>query len=121
MARLPGRRPGHDTRLAWFSGICGDRPVSPPSVTESVRKLYGFELEPEVRDRLDSLTDSDYKRADEVCGLLAEKGTGCGLVRGFLALPALPQHVDSPEHDRGHPCPLPRSTTRPHPMRTRPR
>jgi hypothetical protein len=28
-----------------------------------VRELYGFELEPEVRDWLDSLSDSDYKRA----------------------------------------------------------
>ena len=34
-------------------------------MTEAVRKLYGFELEPEVRDWLDSLSDSDYKRVDE--------------------------------------------------------
>jgi hypothetical protein len=40
--------------------------------------LYGFELEPEVRDWLDSLSDGDYKRVDEVCGLLAEKGTELG-------------------------------------------
>jgi hypothetical protein len=40
--------------------------------------LYAFELEPEVRDWLDSLTDSDFKRVDEVCGLLAEKGTELG-------------------------------------------
>jgi hypothetical protein len=40
--------------------------------------LYGFELEPEVRDWLGSLSDSDCKRVDEVCGLLAEKGSGLG-------------------------------------------
>ncbi len=28
-----------------------------------------------VRDWLDSLSDSDYKRVDEVCGMLAEKAT----------------------------------------------
>jgi hypothetical protein len=43
-----------------------------------MRGLYGFELEPEVRDWLDSLGDSDCKRVDEVCGLLAEKGTEPG-------------------------------------------
>jgi hypothetical protein len=37
-----------------------------------------FELETEVRDRLDSLSDSDFKRVDEVCGMLAEKGTELG-------------------------------------------
>jgi hypothetical protein len=47
-------------------------------VTELVRELYCFELEPEVRDWLDSLSDSDYKRVDEVCGLLAEKGSELG-------------------------------------------
>ena len=39
------------------------------------RQLYCFELEPEVRDWLDSLSDSDFKRVDEVCGLLAQRGT----------------------------------------------
>jgi hypothetical protein len=39
---------------------------------------HGFELEPEVRDWLDSLSDSDYKRVGEVCGLLAEKGSELG-------------------------------------------
>jgi hypothetical protein len=43
-----------------------------------MRELYGFELEPEVRDWLDSLSDSDFKRADEICGMLAEKGTEPG-------------------------------------------
>ena len=43
-----------------------------------MRELYGFELEPEVRDWLNSLSDSDYKRVDEVCGLLAEKGSELG-------------------------------------------
>ena len=40
--------------------------------------LYGFELEPEVRDWLSRLSDSDFKRVDEVCGLLAEKGAALG-------------------------------------------
>ena len=44
----------------------------------SIRRLYDFELEPEVRDWLDSLSDSDFKRVDEVCGMLAEKGTELG-------------------------------------------
>jgi hypothetical protein len=35
-------------------------------------------LEPEVRDWLESLSDSDYKRTDEVAGMLAEKGTSLG-------------------------------------------
>jgi hypothetical protein len=43
-----------------------------------IRGLYGFELEPEVRDWLDSLSGSDFKRVDEVCGMLAEKGTELG-------------------------------------------
>jgi hypothetical protein len=47
-------------------------------VTGRRGRLYGFELEPEVRDWLDSLSDSDYKRVDEVCGMLAEKGTELG-------------------------------------------
>lgn len=40
--------------------------------------LYRLELEPEVRDWLDSLSDSDYKRADELCGMLAERGNQLG-------------------------------------------
>jgi hypothetical protein len=35
-------------------------------------------LEPEVRDWLESLSDSDFRRVDEVCGLLAEKGSELG-------------------------------------------
>ena len=42
------------------------------------RQLYGFELEPEVRDWLDSLSDSDFKQVDEVAGMLAEKGPPAG-------------------------------------------
>ncbi len=42
------------------------------------RQLNRFELEPEVRDWLDSLSDSDFKRVDEVAGMLAEKGAGLG-------------------------------------------
>jgi hypothetical protein len=52
------------------------------AVTSSVnggnRQLYRFELEPEVRDWLDGLSDSDFKRVDEVCSMLAEEGTGLG-------------------------------------------
>jgi hypothetical protein len=47
-------------------------------VRQGTRELYDFELEPEVRDWLDSLGDSDFKRVDEVCGMLAEKGTELG-------------------------------------------
>jgi hypothetical protein len=35
-------------------------------------------LEPEVRDWLDRLDDSDFKRVDELCGMLAEHGSGLG-------------------------------------------
>jgi hypothetical protein len=47
-------------------------------VKDQIRRLYDFELEPEVRDWLDSLSDSDFKRVDEVCGMLAEKGSELG-------------------------------------------
>lgn len=47
-------------------------------VSNRNRELFRFELEPEVRDWLDSLSDSDFKRVDEVCGMLADKGTGLG-------------------------------------------
>jgi hypothetical protein len=47
-------------------------------VSDQIRRLYDFELEPEVRDWLDSLSDSDFKRVDEVCGMLAEKGSELG-------------------------------------------
>jgi hypothetical protein len=47
-------------------------------VSGRIGRLYNFELEPEVRDWLDSLGDSDFKRVDEVCGLLADKGTELG-------------------------------------------
>ncbi|MER5419510.1 hypothetical protein [Streptosporangium roseum] len=43
-----------------------------------MRKPYGFEIEPEVREWLDNLSDSDFKRVDEVAGLLAEKGAELG-------------------------------------------
>ena len=43
-----------------------------------IRRLYDFELEPAVRDWLEGLSDSDFKRVDEVCGMLAEKGTELG-------------------------------------------
>ena len=44
----------------------------------STRDLYDFELEPEVRDWLDSLSNSNFKRVDEVCGMLAQRGTELG-------------------------------------------
>ena len=47
-------------------------------MSDQIRRLYDFELEPEVRDWLDSLSDSDFRRVDEVCGLLAEKGSELG-------------------------------------------
>ncbi|MEV5609224.1 type II toxin-antitoxin system RelE/ParE family toxin [Streptomyces sp. NPDC052225] len=39
-----------------------------------MRALYEFEIEPEVRGWLEGLSDSDFKRVDEVAGLLAEFG-----------------------------------------------
>ncbi|MGP3918814.1 hypothetical protein [Nonomuraea sp. 10N515B] len=38
-----------------------------------MRELYGFELEPEVREWLDDLSDSDFKRVDEVAGLQIDR------------------------------------------------
>jgi hypothetical protein len=42
-------------------------------VSGRIRRLHDVELEPQVRDWLASLSDTDYKRVDEVCGMLAEK------------------------------------------------
>jgi hypothetical protein len=47
-------------------------------VSDQIRRLHDFELEPEVRDWLESLSDSVFRRVDEVCGLLAEKGSELG-------------------------------------------
>ena len=47
-------------------------------MSDRIRRLHDVELAPEVRDWLASLSDSDYKRVDEVCGMLAEKGTELG-------------------------------------------
>src|SRR5712691_1564971 len=49
----------------------GIQRVSWISMRHEIPELYRLELEPEVRDWLDSLGDSDYKRVDEVCGMLA--------------------------------------------------
>jgi hypothetical protein len=49
-----------------------------PGVNDARGRLYRFEHEPEVRGWLDSLSDSDYKRVDEVCGMLADKGSSPG-------------------------------------------
>jgi hypothetical protein len=35
-------------------------------VSDQIRRLYDFELEPEIRDRLESLSDSDFRRVDDV-------------------------------------------------------
>ncbi|MFI7125229.1 type II toxin-antitoxin system RelE/ParE family toxin [Nonomuraea sp. NPDC050153] len=43
-----------------------------------MRGLYDFELEPEVQQWLGRLSDSDFKRVDEVAGMLAEKGLELG-------------------------------------------
>jgi hypothetical protein len=40
--------------------------------------LHRLELEPEVRDWLESLSESDYKRTHEITGMLAEKGSSLG-------------------------------------------
>ena len=47
-------------------------------MSDQIRRLYDFELGPQVRDWLESLGDSDFKRVDEVCGMLAEKGSELG-------------------------------------------
>lgn len=49
-----------------------------PGVRNDPPGLYRLELEPEVRDWLESLSNNDYKRIDEVCGMLAEKGNRLG-------------------------------------------
>lgn len=48
------------------------------SVSGQEQGLHRFEVEPEVRDWLEGLSDSDYKRVDEVAGMLAEKGASLG-------------------------------------------
>lgn len=48
-----------------------------PAVNDT-RRLFDLELEPEVCDWLNGLSDSDYKRVDEACGMLAERGTALG-------------------------------------------
>jgi hypothetical protein len=47
-------------------------------VNSQRRKLHRLELEPEVRNWLEGLSDYDYKRSDEVAGMLAEKGCSLG-------------------------------------------
>ncbi|MEV0236631.1 type II toxin-antitoxin system RelE/ParE family toxin [Nonomuraea sp. NPDC050786] len=43
-----------------------------------MRELYGLELEPEVREWLADLSGSDFKRVDELAGMLAERGPELG-------------------------------------------
>lgn len=52
--------------------------MSCPFAGDQIRRLPDFELEPEVRDRVDSLSDSDSKRVDDVCGMLAERDAELG-------------------------------------------
>jgi hypothetical protein len=59
--------PGLSAAVGTVTRMVGARP-----------QLHRLELEPEVREWLDSLSDSDYKRVDEVAGWLAEEGTGLG-------------------------------------------
>jgi len=66
-ASSAGRMAAMTGRLACSAGVYRFRTI-----------LYDFELEPEVREWLESLGDSDFRRADEVCGLLAEKGSELG-------------------------------------------
>ncbi|WP_160167460.1 hypothetical protein [Nocardiopsis chromatogenes] len=44
-----------------------------------MRELRDFEMEPEVRDWLASLSDCGFKRVDEVAGMPTERGRGNGL------------------------------------------
>lgn len=39
-----------------------------PGMDGNARRLHQFEIEPEVRDWLDRLDDSGFKRVDELCG-----------------------------------------------------
>jgi hypothetical protein len=59
-------------------------------VSGRTRRLHDFELEPEARDWLDSLSDIDFKRVDEVCGILAEEGTELAA----RAVPPVPDLAD---------------------------
>jgi hypothetical protein len=77
MSPVNGTGTGTAARVASPGAMSA--PVSTvPGVTGTRRRLYQFELEPEVRDWLDNLSDYDYKRADEVCGMLAAKCTSLG-------------------------------------------
>jgi hypothetical protein len=49
-----------------------------------------------LRGWLDSLSDSDYKHLDEVCGMLAEKGTELGGGRASCRLPTGPEPCTPP-------------------------
>jgi hypothetical protein len=74
---VPGPAPRdrvHGVRPGGLSAAIG----TVTGVSDRNRALNDFELEPEVRDWLDSLSDSDFKRVDEVCSMLADKGTGLG-------------------------------------------
>ncbi|MFF8615273.1 hypothetical protein [Streptomyces sp. NPDC015350] len=44
-----------------------------------MNNLYDFEIEPEVRTWLEGLSDHDFKRVDEVAGILAALGPELGV------------------------------------------
>ena len=50
----------------------------PPAVSSRALSPAATAEDQFIRDWLGSLSDSDYKRVDEVAGLLAEKGAGLG-------------------------------------------
>jgi hypothetical protein len=54
------------------------RPTREQAQRPSTQRAIRAEAESMPIHWLDSLSDSDYKRVDEVCGLLAEKGTELG-------------------------------------------
>jgi hypothetical protein len=47
-------------------------------VSDQIGRPFHFELEPEVREWLDNLSDGDFKRVGEVCSMLAERGSELG-------------------------------------------
>jgi hypothetical protein len=50
-----------------------DAAIITSSVSGGIRRLYDFELEPEVRGRLDSLSDADFKRSTRYAACLPRR------------------------------------------------
>jgi hypothetical protein len=58
----------HENYAGCSSGAkCRRWPVSSSGTRHETPTLFRIELEPEVRDWLDSLSDGDYKRVDDWC------------------------------------------------------